>query len=144
MANSNIKRVTPLAFQFTKFGMIGLSNTVIDFTLLNLLHLVLKVPVLPANTVSFSCAVINSFVWNKYWTFQDKQTRNIAGQFIQFVIVSAIGLGFNNGIMYLAGSYLGGFSPLQLNLAKLAASTVSMLWNFIAYKTVVFRPTRAD
>lgn len=132
-----IKR-TPLAFQFLKFGIVGVSNTIIDFSLLNLLHFAFKVPVLLANTISFNCAIMNSFVWNKYWTFQNKE-KNIGSQFIQFVIISLIGLGINNGIMYLSVNFLGSSAPLQLNLSKIFASIFSMTWNFLAYKKWAFR-----
>ena len=133
-----ISKRTPLAFQFLKFGIVGVLNTVIDFSLLNLLHLVFKIPFLLANTISVSSSIVNSFVWNKYWTFQNRE-KEFGRQFIKFVILSLVGLGINDGILYLSVNFLGSSAPLELNLSKIFASIFSMAWNFIAYKKWAFK-----
>ena len=59
--------------QFGKFAAIGFTNAAVDFGVFNLLIFATGVtagiwyPVF--KVVSFICAVIPSFFWNKYWAF---------------------------------------------------------------------------
>src|SRR6185312_17548238 len=58
--------------QGAKFGLVGISNTLIDFTLYNVIAAVLHVPVSSAYIVKFfsgSVAMLNSFYWNRTWVF---------------------------------------------------------------------------
>ena len=70
-SRSNVK----IAKQGAKFGLVGLSNAVIDFTLYTALTILLKIPldkVFLAKYVSGSVAMCNSFYWNRNWTFKSK------------------------------------------------------------------------
>ena len=59
--------------QGAKFGVVGVSNTVIDFTLFQLVSTLLNVPLGMSFLVKFfsgSVAMINSFYCNRRWTFR--------------------------------------------------------------------------
>ena len=71
-----------VAGQFIRFIVVGLLNTAVDFGLLNLLIYLFRWPSVWANTVSFSVAVLNSFFWNKYWTFKSRDCH--ISEFIRF------------------------------------------------------------
>src|SRR3989344_4432843 len=75
----------PFVFQFGKFFVVGLSNTFLDLGVLNFLIYLTNVThgvyFAVFKAVSFTCAVINSFLWNKYWTFQKQ------GNFFLFLVV---------------------------------------------------------
>lgn len=68
-----------------------------------------------------------------------------ATHFLVFAIVSIIGLLINIGIVAIASSYLvsgtwaGTNVDLLKNAAKILATIVSLVWNFIGYKLIVFR-----
>jgi len=68
-----------------------------------------------------------------------------ATHFMVFAIVSIIGLLINIGIVSLASYYLVGGkwgienADLLKNVAKILATVVSLIWNFIGYKLLVFR-----
>jgi len=131
--------------QFGKFVVIGLMNTVIDFAILNFLMwwtgIYSGASIILLNMVSFSIAVFNSYFWNKYWTFKDLDKIE-AKEFSQFILVTLIGLAINSSIVYgitTLVSPMFGISPeLWANLAKVAATGFSLIWNFIGYKFVVF------
>ena len=137
----------PVIFQFAKYVTVGLANTAVDFGVLNLIMWTTGVyqgkSVILFNTISFLVAVTNSYIWNKFWTFKAKDKSNIPAQFIQFVIVSIIGVLINTGIVYIGSSLISpmfGFSAnVWTNVAKVLATVVSLIWNFAGYKFIVFK-----
>jgi putative flippase GtrA len=133
--------------QFSKFFVVGILNTAIDFSILNFLMWATKTyegaPVAIYNTVSFSIAVINSYILNKYWTFEDKSSAKTPAQFIKFLTVAVIGWGLNTGVLYSITTYVnplfGLGAALWANLAKAFATGAVLAWNFIGYKFLVFK-----
>jgi len=123
-----------VAGQFIRFIVVGLLNTAVDFGLLNLLIYLFRWPSVWANTVSFSVAVLNSFFWNKYWTFRQKEGRMIQ-QLATFIVVSLIGLGLSDLLVYLGNVRL----DYNINLVKVISVIVVFLWNFLGYKYLTFR-----
>jgi len=128
--------------QIIKFSITGLLNTIIDFSILNFLIRILSWSVLPANTISFSVAVINSYFLNKNWTFKDKQPVRIK-QFSAFLLVSLVGLGLSNILLYLGlelfKTYTFGLSFVwHYNIAKAMSALIVLVWNFLASKFWLF------
>lgn len=132
--------------QVAKYGAVGVLNTLIDAGMLNLLSAWSGVysgtPIILYNSIGFSVAVVNSYFWNRYWVFASRDTQ-YGKEFVQFVIVSAIGLGLNTGLVYLLTTFVTPFSGLTPqvweNVAKAIAIPLSFAWNFAGYKFIVFR-----
>lgn len=133
-------------YQFIKFVEAGILNTTIDFGILNLLIWITGItggPIIaPLNATSFLATSANSYFLNKSWTFKTKETATGRG-FTQFLIISGLGLGINTGIVVAGTSLISpllGLSPgAWVNLMKVLATSVSMVWNFLGYKFWVFR-----
>lgn len=138
-------------FQFYKFALVGVLNTLLDLAVLNALialsSIVAGWEFSAFKGLSFAIAVTNSYFWNKFWTFahagskEKKQVR--AGEFSKFFIVSIAGLVVNVGVASFFVNVLGpmGQIPPQLwaNIAALAAIVFSTVWNFVGYKFFVFK-----
>ena len=92
---SNSKELT----RFLKFAVVGTIGAVVDFGILYLLHAVLGWHLALSNTISFSCAVISNFVWNRYWTYPDSRSKPITAQLGQFFVVNVAGWAINTGIL---------------------------------------------
>ncbi|MDP2856038.1 MAG: GtrA family protein [bacterium] len=143
---SLIGRRLAIIWQFAKFGLIGVLNTLLDFGVLNFLSYLTKVysgsTLILLNVFAFLAANINSYFWNKSWTFSSR-SRNVAAEFGKFSIVSVIGFGINSLILWILTSLmnpLAGISPqIWENIAKLAATAIYTIWNFIGYKLIVFK-----
>jgi len=142
--------LSKLVNQFSKFVVIGVMNTAIDFGVLNLLMWQTGIYkgkwIILLNAIAFAVAVINSYFWNKYWTFKAKEADEpgeVAKEFSQFIMVTLIGLAINSGIVFGVTTFIPpffGLSPeLWANLAKVAATGLSLIWNFIGYKFIVFK-----
>jgi putative flippase GtrA len=134
-------------FQFLRFVAVGFLNTAIDFGILNFLRWVFAAtsgwPILVFNGISVSAAMGNSYFLNKYWAFKKKETENRLMETILFVFFTALGMGINTLIVYYFSTNLspvfGINEVLWLNIGKVFATGVSLLWNFFWYKFVVFR-----
>lgn len=141
-----ISKIITFSFQFSKFVAIGFLNTAIDFAIFNLFIILTGITkgfgLVLINSFSFLIAVTNSYFWNKGWTFS-LGVRSKAFEFIQFVIVTLIGLLINNLILYSGTTFfhpLFGFDKrLWANLFKAIGAMFYLIWNFIGYKLIVFR-----
>lgn len=133
-------------FQFAKYATVGFANTAVDFGVLNFLMWLTKIysgkEIFFLNSISFLVAVTHSYAWNKLWTFRAKE-KDITEQFLQFLAVTLIGLLINGGIVYMITTWLSpmfGLSAIAwANVAKVVATAVSLVWNFIGYKFIVFK-----
>lgn len=130
--------------QVVKFLEVGVLNTLVDMGILNLLigasGITSGLSLAPLNTISFLLAATNSYFWNKFWTF--KKSGQSGKEFLQFLVVSAIGWGINTGIVvmgttYIEQSFLS--AGAWVNVIKIIATFAAMTWNFIGYKFIVFK-----
>lgn len=144
------RRLVKLIRQFSKFVLIGFLNTAIDFTILNLLMWLTGIYkgrwIFLLNVISFSVAVVNSYLWNKFWVFKAReadQTKEIVSEFSQFIVIAVIGMIINSSIVFSITTFIPpvfGLNPqIWANLAKALATGVSLLWNFTGYKLIVFK-----
>jgi putative flippase GtrA len=100
---ANIKIVTSLITRhqrFIRFCVTGAISTLIDIGILAILVEIFKWPVILSNTLSFTAAAGNSFVINKYWTFENRE-KKYARQMSKFFLVALVGLALNNSLLYL-------------------------------------------
>ncbi|MBI2010783.1 MAG: GtrA family protein [Candidatus Colwellbacteria bacterium] len=146
-----LSRWLQILWQIGKFAVVGGLNTFVDFGVLNLLFIMSGIAagfwfgVFKA--ISFTAAVINSYFWNKYWTFEAGSKKK--AEFIEFLGVSLVGLVINVGVAAGALRIIplivsGGIESfmavvLLANLAAFFATFAALVWNFIGYKFIVFR-----
>lgn len=137
----------PAVRQFLRFGCTGILNAAIDFGVLNLLVLGTGVyagfGVVPLNLIAFTVASVNSFTWNKLWTFGQSGRDNLLAQFSAFYAVALGGALLGSGILWALTTLVprpGGIGPiLWINAAKLAAAAAAAVWDFLWYRGWVFR-----
>ncbi|MCC6297889.1 MAG: GtrA family protein [Anaerolineales bacterium] len=126
--------------RFSRFLVVGATGTTLDFTVLTLLKLA-GLPTLIANSVSFTVGLVNNFTWNRLWTFRDNLRADWRRQFVQYALISLIGLTLNDLIVVSLEHVLGvalnqpewGYLP-----AKVIATGVVVFWNYFANRTWTF------
>ncbi len=143
------KRIKPFFFQLTKFGATGAANFAVDIGILALLVIIFypqgNIPTTSFaifKTTSFILATINSYIWNKYWSFQDKESSDILQEFGKFVLVSSVGLILNVTVATIVKNLHSstGLDPKTwAAISAMIASVAVLTWNFIGYKFLVFK-----
>ncbi len=68
-----------------RFAVVGVGNTFVDFGLFFLL-VALGMPYMWAQMFGYSAGVINSYVWNRTWTFRAQGA--IVKQFVRFLVIN--------------------------------------------------------
>jgi putative flippase GtrA len=124
-----------------RFLVVGGANTAIDFGLLFLLK-AFGLPAISANIISTTTAFCFSFFANKKYTFKTSDT-NIKREIALFIVVTLFGLWVLQTLVIGAvTSFLQNTSLSQevlLLIAKLCATIVSLIWNYVMYSRVVFK-----
>lgn len=121
-----------MILKFFKFGIVGFSGLVIDFTVTFLLKEKLRIHRYIASSSGFIVAATSNYILNRIWTFQSCNPE-IALEYGSFITVSVIGLGINNLFLYLFER------RLNFWVAKFFAIVMTMLWNFLANYYFTFR-----
>lgn len=159
---SKLYRFVPIVWQVAKFVLIGGLNTLVDIGVLAALQTlfqssyginpesaIVKIWIVTITffvvykATSFLIANVNSFFWNKYWTFSGNPAKSGGKQFVQFLVVSVIGFLINvffTSFVFTSFSPLGGMNPSQWGLLCAAFGSIAGLaWNFVGYKLFVFK-----
>jgi putative flippase GtrA len=128
--------------RFFKFALVGAIGAAIDFGVMNLLSHFADMPLVYAGTISFICAVISNFIWNRFWTYPESRSRPLLGQLGMFFLVNVAGMAIRIPILhYLEPPLLRFFESIfsispnaaefyAKNLTLATAVGIVMLWNF--------------
>lgn len=87
--------------QLLKYGVIGVSNTLITLVVFYVINTLMGLDYAVANTVGYILGLINSFVWNRTWVFctGDNVWRE-AGLFaLGFIICFALQMGVSQWLL---------------------------------------------
>ena len=114
-----------LILKFLKFCLVGFSGMVVDFGTTWLCKEKFKWNKYVSNSIGFVLAATNNYIWNRLWTFQSDNA-NIPIEYGKFFVISIIGLGINNLVVYLLHEKL----KWNFYLSKLIAVGVVTVWNF--------------
>lgn len=131
--------------RFLRFAVVGIIGAVVDFGIANLLVKVLSFSLVLAGTISFICAILSNFTWNRIWTYPDSRSKSVMGQLLLFAFISALGLCIRVPILHFGEPVVDKFfsslpfliplfSPdfLGRNATLAIAVIIVMFWNFFA------------
>lgn len=124
-----------VARQLSTFGAVSIATTILDFGLFNVLIFGDSVPVVAANTISYSAGIVASYLLNKRFTFagggREKRSQEVA----LFLMFNILGLGLNNLAVALVADVR---STLLLNVMKLLAGATAAIVKFVGFKRWVY------
>lgn len=120
------------ARQFVKFVLVGLLTTAINFAVYAVL-VFLGVHYLAAAVFAFAVATLNSYTWNRIWTFRAGAHQN--RRFAKFTTVQLVGLSVNLAVLALLVEHFG----IGALVAQLLANGCVVVTNFAGNKLWTFR-----
>lgn len=116
--------------QIMKFSVVGVIAFVIDFGVMVFLTEVFGIDPVISATVSFIISVIFNYAASMRYVFSHREGMSRTREFVIFVVLSAIGLGINDLLIW-AGTDLASF---DYRLVKIFATAMVMVWNFVTRK----------
>lgn len=145
-----------LITQITRFVSVGIINTLVDLGFFNLFRRIKRVSATMASYFSTTIAMIGSYFLNKSWTFASQNSSTFEA--VKFFSITILGIYvIHNGIVYLLTKKVLWPGKLALeivrvfpflkklsdsfvtdNFAKVCAIAITLVYNFIAYKFLVF------
>ncbi|MCI9429063.1 MAG: GtrA family protein [Lachnospiraceae bacterium] len=129
--------------QILKFGVVGFIAFFIDFGIFKLLSSVFGVYYLVANFFGFTIALIFNYVASMTFVFERKENADRKAEFLIFTVLSVVGLGLNELIIYVCIEEIYLHIPALTALmsrqwaetfGKIVATGIVMVYNFITRK----------
>ena len=130
--------------QVLRFGLVGGLNTLVDLLILNsllwLFPTISSLMLLAYNALAYSLGAVNSFFFNKYWTFGQKQgtTRR---ELARFTLTTLCGIGWSSIILWLASKALHTLpvnTTVWANASKIVAIAGTVLISYLGMRLWVF------
>jgi putative flippase GtrA len=135
--NNSVERT-----RFLKFMAVGAFGALIDFGIANVLSHFFNMQLVLAGTISFACAVISNFIWNRFWTYPESRSRPLAHQLGMFFAVNLAGVAIRIPILHFvepplveifrSSALIKSVTPefIARNVTLAMAVGIVMLWNF--------------
>lgn len=133
-------------YQLGKYGIIGVLNTTLNAGIFNFFIFITNIA--SGLTIdlffvtAFVITVSNSFLWNKFWAFEEKKIENIKPEAIKFFGISAAVAAINAIILHtivnVIGAPIGIDVKIWANVALGFTIITAFLGNFFSYKYIVF------
>jgi len=87
--------------------------------------------------------VINSYLWNKYWTFDSSKSGAARRELVAFLVVTLVAVALNvvgaDVIVNVVGAPRGISTKLWANVGAISGAGLTLFANFFGYKFFVFR-----
>lgn len=118
-----------------RFIIVGCINTGVDFFTFSILHSLFGLDKMISQISGYSMGVVNSFILNKLWTFENKRSKvNTTNQLIRFIAVNLISLVVSLlGLKLLNEAY-----GINIYISKLIITGMAQAVNYAGYKLWVF------
>ena len=135
--------------RYARFLLVGVGNAAVDLAVLNLCVLFWPtrspLAIFLYNTLAVTCAIANSYVWNRRFTFSDAVVGS--RERTLFWLQGLVNIAVNDGVVVGLSRYLLLVRGLPLlvsgNLAKAAAMFISSSVSYVVLRLVVFRGSSA-
>lgn len=121
-----------LLAQILRFGVVGGLAFLIDSSLLYVLTEYLHIYVLISSVISFIVSLIFNYVLSIFWVFDVKKKQTVK-DVLFFAILSTIGLGINQVVMYLGVEIF----HIYYMICKVVSTFIVMVYNFITRKIFI-------
>lgn len=126
-------RVKTFAVQIFRYSIVGVCNTLITLAVYLLLTFAFGVSPGVANPIGYVAGLVNSFVWNRQWTFGHSGAWMLSAA--KFAGVFAVCF----AVQYALCEYLDGHLGLSHYVSFIAAMIVYNILFFLSGKYIIFK-----
>lgn len=138
MADSELRRIG-------RFATVGVGNTALTFVAFNLIMLGTAASTPLANAIAYGLGIINSFYWQRRWTFRSHAHLPVGSTAARFVPANLVGLLITTGVVWLLERVgftgaLPAWVPhiVALNVVEGIAIAAGLVWNYLSMRFWVF------
>jgi putative flippase GtrA len=132
------KRFGELIPELAKFGVVGLTGTVIDLGGADYLHVHLGIGPMVAKGLSITAATIVTYLGSRFWTFRHRVNQALLREGALFVALNVIGLAIAEAVIAATTYGLDMKSELAYNGASVAGTGLGTIFRYFSYKKWVF------
>ena len=122
-----------LITQIMKFGVVGFICFGIDYGLMIFLTEVCGIGYLMSSGISFSVSVMVNYALSLTFVFETAKDNNKIAEFFVFIILSVIGLGINQVLMWVCVDKI----HVHYMISKIGVTGVVMVYNFVTRKLIL-------
>lgn len=116
--------------QIFRFGIVGGLAFIIDYAVLIICKEFFGISVLLSAAIAFTISVVVNYILSVVWVFDVDKDKSAKKNFVIFIVLSIVGLGITESIMYLGSDILN----INYMIVKIFATAVVMVFNFITRK----------
>ncbi len=118
--------------QFIKFGIIGILNTAVGLSIIFFCMKVIGISYVISNITGYTVGLINSFFWNRKWTFNS--INKIRHEIVPFLIVFL----FSYAIQFAGLVCFVEYLNINKDLSQLLSTGIYTLANFTGNRLLTF------
>ena len=138
-----MRKILEISFvrQFISYFFVGGIAALVEWGFFALFDNVLHIHYILATCLAFVFSTSANWLLCRLWTSKDSQAYEgkRATEILYIFSVSAIGLLFNMGLMYLFVTILGLNSAVLKTISKIFATGIVFFWNFLIRKLVIYK-----
>lgn len=128
------ERTDNLYLQFFRYIFVGGTAFVVDFFFLYFFSDICGIYYLISAILSFIISVLVNYLMSTKWVFNQDNIENKVLEFNLFIIISTIGLGFTEVLLYFFTDILG----LYYLISKIISAIIVLFWNFLARRYLFY------
>jgi putative flippase GtrA len=132
-AQATRRLTAPAIIQFIKFGIVGVSNTLLFFAIYTALVKGFGVWYVAASAIGYIVGAVNGFLLNRRWTFREHVGDSLTP--VRWTVVQGCGLVANLGLVYL---FVDGAGLDEL-LGQACATAIVTVITFLANRAWTFK-----
>nr|WP_297827121.1 GtrA family protein [uncultured Methanobrevibacter sp.] len=120
--------------QLFRYIFVGGTAFVVDFFFLYFFSDICGIYYLISAVLSFIISVLVNYLMSTKWVFNQDNIQNKVLEFNLFILISTIGLGFTEILLYFFTDIVG----LYYLISKVIAAIIVLFWNFLARRVMFY------
>ncbi len=123
-----------LFIQLFRYIFVGGTAFVVDFFFLYFFSDICGIYYLISAVFSFIISVLVNYFMSTKWVFNQNNIQNKVLEFNLFIIISTIGLGFTEILLFVFTDIIG----MYYLISKIISAIIVLFWNFLARRVMFY------